>query len=111
MEKNCRLLENEDRLAKAGERAAVVTHLMTIFAQNINKEVFVFLRHWGHLNLIVEIVPQLFHVQHRCLTRRTSVMARNKELLEAGSMKQVTARWDMAWDARMVDVLQANSTI
>lgn len=84
---------------------------MTIFAQNINKEVFIFLRHWGHLNFVVEIVPQLLHVEHRSLTSRTRVVPRNEKLLEAGSMKQMTARWDMAWDARMVDVLQANCTV
>lgn len=63
------------------------SYLMTILAQNVDEEVFVFLGHWCHENLTVQIIPQLLHVEHRLLTGWTSVIAGNQQLLKACPVK------------------------
>lgn len=60
---------------------------MTIFAEDVDEKVLVFLGHRCHQNLIVKIIPKLLHVQHRLLARRTRVISRHQQLLKAGPVQ------------------------
>lgn len=74
----------------------LLTHLMTVLAQYVDEEVLVFLWHRRDGNLIVQIVPQLFHIEHGLLTSRACIIARHEQLLEASSVEEMAARRYMA---------------
>ena len=84
---------------------------MTILAQNVHEKILILLWHWRSADFIIKVIPKLFHIQHRLLTGRTSVMSRRQKLLEACTMQQMTTDRDMTRDAAGMDILETHSTI
>lgn len=84
---------------------------VTILTQNVNEIRRVLGWHRRVLDLRVQVVPQLLHVDHRGLAGGTGVMSRRQQLFEAGAMQQVAAVWYVARNSGRVNVLEAHRAI
>lgn len=85
--------------------------VVTVFAQNVDKVGRVLVGHGRVLDLGVQVVPQLLHVDHRGLARGTGVVPGRQQVLEARSVQQVAAVRYVTRNAGSVNVLQADGTV
>jgi hypothetical protein len=93
MKLDARFLKRESCLIKIQRGLKIhSSHLMTIFAQDVHEKVLVLFGHRRDDHLVIEIIPQLLHVQHGLLTSWACIVARTKKLLKAGPMQEMAAR-------------------
>jgi hypothetical protein len=84
---------------------------MTVPTEDFDCFVGILWRKGRNENLLIQVLPNSFHVNHRGITLWAGVHGLLEELFEAGLMNEVATWRNMRWASGRVNIFETNCTV